>query len=123
MARRDSVPARKTSRQSLKLPYRGHLSASIFCTRMWPRFTGVRQSLQTRVVTRDVLRSSWIDSFGAATSVYCGHIVMAVRVGFLDGGSAAWRAPRVVSLVRSAAFLTVISDRLVILSNGAYKTN
>lgn len=34
MARRDSVTARKTTRQSLKLPHQGHLSASIFSTRL-----------------------------------------------------------------------------------------
>lgn len=34
MARRDSVTARKTLRQSLKLPHQGHLSASIFSTRL-----------------------------------------------------------------------------------------
>jgi hypothetical protein len=32
MARRDSVTARKTRRQSLKLPHQGHLSASSFST-------------------------------------------------------------------------------------------
>merc|ERR1711939_15410 len=34
MARRDSVTARKTSRQSLELPHQGHLSASVFGTRL-----------------------------------------------------------------------------------------
>ncbi|KIW86724.1 uncharacterized protein Z519_12637 [Cladophialophora bantiana CBS 173.52] len=34
MARRDSVTARKTTRQSLKLPHQGHLCASIFRTRL-----------------------------------------------------------------------------------------
>merc|ERR1711939_658333 len=34
MARRDSVTARKTSRQSLELPHQGHLSASVFSTRL-----------------------------------------------------------------------------------------
>ncbi|KAK5188683.1 hypothetical protein LTR47_011435 [Exophiala xenobiotica] len=34
MARRDSVTAQKTRRQSLKLPHRGHLSASFFSTQL-----------------------------------------------------------------------------------------
>ncbi|KAK5188910.1 hypothetical protein LTR47_011218 [Exophiala xenobiotica] len=60
MARRDSVTAQKTTRQSLKLPHQGHLSASFFGTRLTSE--GKRpQSIKKRHEQSPLRRSARLD--------------------------------------------------------------